>query len=129
MPNGMLPIRLANSMKMKEREDPGHVFLAFGADADVDHVVDEADQALDRDLPAARERAARFMPPNMNSQIVPSTISVHSALLVKTKRIVAHVNEPKIGSIVNWCIGSILPSAATLRPYYSSARAVARDVS
>ena len=63
--------------------------------------------------------SSRFMPPNMNSQIVPSTISVHSALLVKTNGLLCP-NEPKIGSITNWCIGSILPSAATLLPYSRS---------
>jgi hypothetical protein len=57
--------------------------------------------------------SSRFIPPNMKSQITPSTIRVHSALLVKTNGF-APWNEPKIGSITNWCIGSILPSAATL---------------
>ena len=37
--------------------------------------------------------SSRFMPPNMNTQIVPSTISVHSALLVKTNGLSCW-NEP-----------------------------------
>ena len=38
--------------------------------------------------------SSRFMPPNMNSQIVPRTISVHSALLVKTNGLSCR-NEPE----------------------------------
>ena len=64
-------------------EHPRQVLLAFGADARVDHVVDEADQPFDRDLPAAGDQLA-LHPADMKNQIVPSTISVHSALLVKT---------------------------------------------
>ena len=37
--------------------------------------------------------SSRFMPPNMNSQIVPRTISIHSALLVKTNGLLCP-NEP-----------------------------------
>ena len=39
-------------------EHPRQILLAFGADAGVDHVVDEADQPLDRDLPAAGDQLA-----------------------------------------------------------------------
>ena len=38
--------------------------------------------------------SSRFIPPNMNSQIVASTISVHSALLVKTNGLLPPLNEP-----------------------------------
>ena len=59
----------------------------------------------------------------MKPKIVPSTISVHSALLVNTNGL-PRWNEPKIGSITNWCIGSILPPAATVFPYASSSGAL-----
>ena len=39
-------------------EDPRQILLAFRPDVDVDHVVDEADQPLDRDLPAAGDQLA-----------------------------------------------------------------------
>jgi len=39
-------------------KDPGQIFLALGADARVDHIIDEADQSLDRYLPAPGDQLA-----------------------------------------------------------------------
>jgi hypothetical protein len=47
----------------------------------------------------------------MNSQIKAMTISIHKALFVKTKGVPSRL--PASGLIWNWCIGSILLSAAT----------------
>ena len=57
----------------------------------------------------------RFIPPSMNSQIVPSTISIHKALLVKANGL---SSDPVRESIWNWCIGSMVAfSAATCFPH------------
>ena len=56
--------------------------------------------------------SSRFIPPSMKSQISARTMSIHSALLVKTNGLPSRV--PASGLIWNWCIGSILLSAATL---------------
>src|SRR5207302_11449466 len=71
--------------------------------------------------------SSRLIPPNMKNQIVPSTISVHSALLVKTNGLWPPLNEPKIGSISNWCIGSMSP-AATSTPSSLPVRRIAARV-
>src|SRR5689334_10335892 len=47
----------------------------------------------------------------MNSQIKARTMNIHRALLVKTNGLPSR--WPAIGLIWNWCIGSILDSAAT----------------
>ena len=73
--------------------------------------VDEAGDALDRDLPAAGNQLALHAAQH-EQQIAPSTISIHSAQLVKGNGLAGQIAR-QIGSIMNWCIGSILASAAT----------------
>ena len=57
----------------------------------------------------------RFIPPSMNSQIRPSTISIHKALLVKMNGDPVQIPD-RAGRIWNWCIGSMC-FAATLRVF------------
>jgi hypothetical protein len=60
--------------------------------------------------------SSRFMPPSMNSHSAPSVITIHRAELVKAMLWPAICqSRPKIGSIMNWCIGSILPDSAATR--------------
>ena len=87
MPNGMLPIRFANSRKTKAVNTHGRNFLPSGP---MLTFTMSSTKAI-RPSTATCQRpgiSSRFIPPNMNSQIVPRTISVHSALLVKTNGIV-----------------------------------------
>src|SRR4051812_41796999 len=62
----------------------------------------------------------------MNSQISARTTSIHSALLVKTNGLPSRF--PNSGLIWNWCIGSILPLAATLVFPSDPARTLLRNL-
>src|SRR5260221_2689433 len=122
-PKGMLPMRLANSRKMKAVNTHGKYFLPPGPM--LAWTMSSTKPIKPSTITCQRPgMSSRFIPPNMKNQIVPSTISVHRALLVKTNGLWPPLNEPKIGSISNWCIGSMSP-AATYSPLSLSARPIA----
>ena len=56
--------------------------------------------------------SSRFIPPSMNSQIA-AEHDQHPQRAVGEDERVARPDRPTSGSIWNWCIGSILVSAAT----------------
>src|SRR5438270_4579862 len=125
-PKGILPIKLANSRKMNAVNTHGRYFLPSGPMLawTMSSTKPISPSTIICQRPGINSRR---MPPNMKNQIVPSTISVHRALLVKTNGLWPPLNEPKIGSISNWCIGSMSP-AATLSPLSLSVRAIAGRV-
>ena len=59
---------------------------------------------------------SRFNPPHMKKRIEPRTTSIHNAELVKWNGVPSSA-DPVSESIWNWCIGSILTSAAALIAY------------
>src|SRR3954447_11345467 len=125
-PKGMLPIRFANSRKIKAVSTHGRYFLPSGPM--LAWTMSSTKPISPSTITCQRPgMSSRLIPPNMKNQIVPSTISVHSALLVKTNGLWPPLNEPKIGSISNWCIGSMSP-AATYSPLSLSVRAIAGRV-
>ena len=76
-------MRFANSRKTKEVNTHGKYFLPSGP---MLTFTMSSTKAISPSTATCQRPgiSSRFIPPNMNSQIVPSTISVHSALLVKT---------------------------------------------
>src|SRR5262249_37846225 len=103
MPNGMLPMRFANSRKMKAVNPDGRYCPPSGPM--LAWTMSSTNPISPSTMTCQRPGiSSRRMPPNMNSQIVTRTISVHSALLVNTNGLLRW-NEPKIGAITNWCIG------------------------
>src|SRR5437763_4435449 len=125
-PRGMLPMRLANSRKMNAVNTHGRYFLPSGPM--LAWTMSSTKPISPSTITCHRPGISScFIPPNMKNQIVPRTISVHRALLVKTNGLWPPLNEPKIGSISNWCIGSMSP-AATYSPLSLSVRAIAGRV-
>ena len=99
-PKGMLPIRFANKRKMNAVKTQGRYFLPSGPM--LAWTISSTKPINPSTATCQRPGiSSRFIPPNMKTQIVPSTISVHNALLVNTNGLLPPLNEPKIGSIEN----------------------------
>ena len=110
-PNGIMPIRLANRMKMKIVNTQGRYLRPSGPI--LVSIIELMKPVTPSTATCQRPgTSSRFMPPSMKTRIEPSTIIIHSAELVKAKGLPA---VPRIGSIWNWCIGSMVDdcSAAT----------------
>ena len=83
IPNGIMPIRLANRMKMKTVNTQGTYLRPSGP------TLVSSIEVMKPVMPSTATcqrpgTSSRFIPPSMNTQIEPSTISIHSALLVNT---------------------------------------------
>ena len=96
---------------MKAMNTQGTYLRPCGPMLAVDHRVDEAGEAFDRDLPAAGHQLALHAA-SMNSQIAGQN-DQHPQRAVGEDEGAAVQMSRRSGSIWNWCIGSILVSAAT----------------
>ena len=108
---GIIPSRLANRMNMKTVNTQGMYLRPSGP---ILVVTIEVTKPVTPSTATCQRpgTSSRFIPPSMKIQISARTTSIHKALLVKTNGVPSR--WPASGLIWNWCIGSILLSAATL---------------
>ena len=96
-PNGIIPIRLANRMKMKTVNTQGRYFRPSGpmfvSIIEVTKLVMPSTATCQRPGTSSRR-----MPPTMKTRIDPSTSIIHSALLVKAKGLPARSPAGRSGT-------------------------------
>ena len=112
IPNGIRPSKVGDQDEGEQRKQVGHELLALGADVHASQAVDEAGQPFDRHLPAARHQLALHAQHHETEDRARARPASTAELLVKLMSY-GPMCSGTIGSTLNWCIGSILPSAAT----------------